>query len=612
MSFSQEETTIWQYSKSDDIEGLAISNLQQQEEFSCAAYFPAQAYVGNEIRTVRLGFNESAKGVKIKIWERLTKDPVYEEEIGDLNITSTTQWQEINLKTPFKITEEKPLYIGYSIKLEPGKKAIGIHKGITPRKNSFYFRQSSYEWNDLYAKGIAPACIQAYVSGTITQGKSIDVGGDIAVVSPLGEKAIINLNLINVGTSAANVIDLEYTINGKTKKLTSQNITALSLDQVIFPVEIQTPEELGYYKTTFKVTKVDGRNNGFTGKDHEATIAVLENPQKRLVVCEELTGTGCAYCPKGIEGFRIMHEKYPDSFLGIAVHEFNNGDEMAVSDGSYDEILTKMTSAPMCMVNRNDNLIGDPYSKIEEMYLEEVKKYPVMKIDMYVKPMEENSKMEITTDLTFINTLEYCNYKLAFVVIEDNVDKSKDGNQLAQYNVFSGNPGAMHGWGDREEMVPWAFDDVARGIYNYNGISNSVPETVKANQVYRYTYTLDMPYVLNIENIKIAALLINADSKHIEHAGIIKYEDFGQTPPAVGIEMTEETDNNISVITTENGFKLETQENNSDIYVYSTSGVLISRIKSKSNITDIPVKESGIYIIRIIQGNHTTDIKVLR
>lgn len=616
LSFSQSsdndsEKTIWQYSKDEEIDGLTISDLMQEEEFSCAIYVPAQAYVGNEIRTVRLGFNESAKNVKIRIWEKLTKDPVYEEEVGDVDVTSS-KWQEFTLKTPFEITEEKPLYIGYSLNIEPNKKPIGIHKDISPRSYSFFFRQRDYEWNDLSSQ-FAPVCIQAYVYGNLTQKRSVDVGGETSIVSKPGQNATVNLNLINCGTSAANVVDIEYTINGKTNKLTSQNATARSFDQVIFPLEVQVPEELGYYTLTVKVSKIDGRNNEFTGKDHEISVAVLENPAKRVVVCEELTGTGCAYCPKGIEGLRIMYEKYPDTFLGIAVHEFNGGDKMAVTDGSYDEINTKLVNAPTCMIDRNDNLIGDPYSKIEEMYLQEAGKYPNMKVDMYVNPTNDNKEMEITTDLTFINSNMDCNYKIAFVVIEDKVDKDKDGNKLVQYNAgFSGTPGAMHGWGDRDVYVEWSFDDVARGIYNYNGISNSVPEKVIANQTYRYTYKLDVPYVLNIENIRIAALIINADTKLIENAGIIKYSDFGQEPPVVGINSTKE-DESIKVRNTENGFELISQsENESDVYVYTVSGVMKYNLKSNSNNIEIPITDPGVYIIRVIQGNHTTDIKVVK
>lgn len=611
--FGQEEpAAVWRYASKEDITGLTISNLASSTEFSCAIYVPAQAFVGDEIRTIRIGLNESTKNLKLRIWEKLTEEPVYEEVIGDIEVTSSSKWKEFNLSKPFQITEEKPLYIGYSIQVEPGTKPIGVHTDITPRSNSFYFRQSTYDWEDLSSK-IAPVCIQANVYGDNSQKRSIVVSGDASSVTTPGLETSIDLVMINSGSAAANVIDLEYTLNGKTKTLESQTLTARSFDQKVYPIKIKVPEEVGYYKATFKVTKIDGRDNDFKGKEHEVTIAVVENPAKRVIVCEELTGTGCGYCPRGIEGLKMMYEKHPNEFLGIGIHLFSDTDPMYINDGSYHQILTHMTDAPKCIINRNTSLIGDPYFDIEDMFAKESNKYPNMNVKMYVTPIDNNQKIEITTDLTFINSIEESNYRIAFVVLEDQVDKDKNGKDIPQFNGFSGNAGAMNGWGDRPEMVKWSFDDVARGIYNYNGLYNSVPSRIQAMQTYRYTYTLDMPYTLHFENVRIAALIINAETKLIENAGVIKYADFGQTPPPVGIDETVEEKNPVVVRTTENGFELASmQEGKKEIYLYSTSGILQYHKTENSSVATLPVKDNGIYIIRIIQDNHTTDLKVVK
>lgn len=618
LSFAQQKAVAeeapvqWRYASSEAVAGLTISGLTEDEEFNCAMYVPAQAYIGDEIRSFRIGLNESVKDMKLKIWERLSEDPIYEQEIGNVEVTADTKWQEFTLTEPFKITDNKPLYIGYSITLAAGSKAIGIYDGITARSNSFYLRQGTFDWNDLSSQ-IAPVCVQANVYGDNIQKRSVVFGGETSVISAPGKDVTIDLMVINSGTSAANVIDIEYTVNGKTKTLESQNVNARSFDHKSFPITVKAPESLGYYNITFKVTKIDGRANDYEGEPYNVTLAVVENPTKRMVVCEELTGTGCAYCPRGIEGLKMMYEKYPDTFLGIGIHLFNGGDQMKVEDGSYNEILTKLDSAPKCIINRNDSKIGDPYMDIEEMYLSQASKTPNMKVDMYVKPLEDNSKMEVTTDLTFTNTIEASNYRLAFVVLEDGVDKDKDGKAIAQYNAFAGNPGAMHGWGDRGQWVEWVFDDVARGIYNYHGLYNSVPSFIQANQTYRYTYTINMPYVLNVENIRIAVLVINADTKLIENAGVIKFADFGQTPPVIGIADTEKNDTDIIVKNTENGFELVSSDNEeSTVYLYTVSGMLKYQTSEKSANIAVPATEKGVYIIRVIKGNHTTDLKVVK
>lgn len=618
-TFSQQRTATeetapiqWKYASGETVAGLSISGMTQADEFTCAIYAPAQAYVGDEIRSIRIGFAESAKDVKLKIWERLAEDPIYEQAIGDVQITSGNEWQEFELTEPFKITEEKPLYIGYSITLEPNAKTIGIFDGITPRSNSFYMRQGNGDWNDLSSQ-IAPICLQVNLYGDNVQKRSAVFGGEASLIAAPGAEVTADMVVINCGTSAANIIDVEYTVNGKTKTIESQNVNARSFDQKSFPITLEAPTEPGYYKASFKVTKIDGRSNDYIGSPYEITFAVVENPNKRMVVCEELTGTGCAYCPRGIEGLKMMYEKYPDTFLGIGIHLYTESDAMYVENGTYDEIRTKLSSAPMCIIDRNDSKIGDPYMDIEEMYLSEASKSPNMKVDMYVKPLEDNSKMEITTDLTFTNTIEASNYRLAFVLLEDNVDKDKNGDPISQFNAFAGNAGAMHGWGDRDQWVEWVFDDVARGIYNYHGLYNSVPKFIQAQQTYRYTYTLDMPYVLNVENIRIAALVINADTKLIENAGVIKFADFGQTPPVIGVENTENNESGIVVKNTEEGFELATADNvESDVYLYTVSGVLKYKTSEKAGNISIPAEDKGVYIIRVIQGKHTTDIKVVK
>lgn len=609
---AEDNEIVWKYASNEALTGLSITGMTAPTEFSCAIYAPAQAYVGDQINKIRIGLYDSVKNLKIRIWKRLTAEPVYEQTIGDVEVTPTTQWQDFELTEPFKVTDEEPLYIGYTAIIEAQSSAIGIHGEVSPRANSFFLRQESYDWQDLSTQ-ITPVCIQAYLSGDNAPKRCIDIAGENSIVAAPGQEVSLDLIFVNCGTSAANVVDIEYTVNGETNTLKSQNLTARSFDYKQFPITIKVPEELGYHKATFKVTKIDGRNNEYKGSDHEVTIAVVENPNKRVVVCEELTGNSCGYCPRGIEGLKLMYEKHPDTFLGIGIHLYSPSDPMYISNGTYSEISTKLDSAPKCMVNRNEELIGDPWTDIEDMYEKEAKKSPNMKVDMYVTPNEDNSQLEISTDLTFTNAIDYCNYRIAFVVLEDKVDRDQYGDPIFQFNAFAGTSGAMNGWGDRPESVAWSYDDVARGIYNYWGLYNSVPETVNANQIYRYTYTLDMPYVLNIENVRIAALIINAETKLIENAGIIKYADFGQTPPPVGIANTENDSQDVKVKTTEDGFELEMQgEDEAQVYLYTTSGILKYRANEKASVVKVPTDEKGIYIIRVVRGNHTTDIKVVK
>ena len=61
---------------------------------------------------------------------------------------------------------------------------------------------------------------------------------------------------------------------------------------------------------------------------------------------EEGTGTWCGWCPRGIVAFRYMAEKYPETFIGIAVHKSDN---LETNTYSY----LKFNGYPSCYVNRN-------------------------------------------------------------------------------------------------------------------------------------------------------------------------------------------------------------------------------------------------------------------
>ena len=58
---------------------------------------------------------------------------------------------------------------------------------------------------------------------------------------------------------------------------------------------------------------------------------------ERKVVVEELTGTACGWCPRGLVGMKMLRDLYGDRFIGVAVHQFNATDPMYTPD--YADIL---------------------------------------------------------------------------------------------------------------------------------------------------------------------------------------------------------------------------------------------------------------------------------
>ena len=91
------------------------------------------------------------------------------------------------------------------------------------------------------------------------------------------------------------------------------------------------------------------------------SVQAQDNGYTRKVVVEELTGTACGWCPRGLVGMKMLREQFGDRFIGIAIHQFNATDPMYTSE--YEEIDWSgdgSNGAPCCMLDRSGDII-DPF-----------------------------------------------------------------------------------------------------------------------------------------------------------------------------------------------------------------------------------------------------------
>lgn len=311
------------------------------------------------------------------------------------------------------------------------------------------------------------------------------------------------------------------------------------------------------------------------------------------VVAEEVTGTWCGYCVRGIGAMNYMKEKYPQGFIGIAVH--NNGspqvpDSMAIPGEEYlNDIFTHMGSAgyPHAGVNRNVMYWDDP-ANIPAMYAT-IKETGNNTIGLQLNATydEQTNQIASDVDVYFAANSDKAKYSLVYVVIENDVHRTHAETGILnnycgydQINYYAGGSmGEMYGFENLPEVINaddmW-FQDVARGIYpDYEGIKNAFGvESVMEGDHLAYSYSLDMPEtVLKKENAELVVLLLNEDGM-IVNADKCKID--GTTP------------NNVSSVA-------ERANASADPYYYTLSGVRVEK----------PAK--GIYIHQgrkiIITGN---------
>ena len=229
---------------------------------------------------------------------------------------------------------------------------------------------------------------------------------------------------------------------------------------------------------------------------------------ERKVVVEKGTATWCQYCTRSIVGFRTMYEKYPDNFIGIAMHD----DDMY--SPSYIYMLWRISGGlPKATMNRKHEI--DPNeTALENYYQYEINNARARILMDATWEDEAQTKVVIRTTTRFAQDMDG-EFRIAYAVTENNV------GPYLQSNYYSGVGYEMGGFENEASYVRMLHDHVARSISTLDGEPGSVPENPLGKTDYEYTYTLHLPdNIDNKENIELIVLLINQTTGEIENADV--------------------------------------------------------------------------------------------
>lgn len=285
-----------------------------------------------------------------------------------------------------------------------------------------------------------------------------------------------------------------------------------ALSTAIFELDALEP---GSYNYTVELQAINGEPLDEV-QSQSAKLIAKQLLLPRTQVVEEGTGTWCGWCIRGMVAMKEMAERYPDSFIGIAVHAgMGQGAEDEFETSSYSKFIDLLNGRfPMAAINRKT--LFDPSTKnMEEAFLAqdpwsdgEVKIVEARFTD------DTHQKLAITTRSRFADDhSKKAAYRLAFVIMEDNLP-------AVQTNYYAGGEyGPMGGYEEMGRYIQVELQDVAREIKNYSGLVNSIPTTIKAGEYYEYTYNYKLPATLaDLSNVSVVALLQNVEGTEIINA----------------------------------------------------------------------------------------------
>lgn len=328
----------------------------------------------------------------------------------------------------------------------------------------------------------------------------------------LGEEVSTEVNVLNAGEVPITSFDLNLFYQNQIIPMSFSGLNIQSLETFSFEVPgiVLAPGDQTYI---VKITNVNGVLDDILEDNILSGVAspIVPAPGK-MVVGEEITGTWCPYCPRGMVSMDLFEEKYDPYWCGIVIHY---EDPMALNE--YRENLYEWTEGfPSAVIDRTYGaLVSNMYPK----FFTRIQIPPVATI-------VNGATWDATTRLLHVSVTSnfvlpaYGNYKVACVLTEDEVTGS--GLGWSQRNAFAGGNVVMGGYETLSDPVPastMVYNHVARVIApSFTGLPNSFPNNVQVGDSHTTSLTFTLPAEWDETKINIIGMILDPTGK-IDNAG---------------------------------------------------------------------------------------------
>ena len=422
-------------------------------------------------------------------------------------------------------------YVGYTIKAD-----AAIHLLTAGNETHIGTNTCFVNWQNLEASN-GPLALQLLVDGPRIGNNSVAVGDFEEQILLAGSTAEINLNVVNEGLSTVSSIDCEVSLDGELlttgRYPVPQPVDELGMAFTV-PLSFEMPVDPKRRQCSISVTKVNGEpNENAIAQGSGSLIALSQWPQKRSVM-EELTGTWCPNCPRGLVGMRLLEETFGDRFIGIAIHGGSSSEPMRLADYDGSEYVrglsARMGGRPSCAIDRWAEC--DPYGGLGPYYI-----YGVADVVGWLLAQPAVADISVTAEYadvgqtqvdvdvatTFRFSAESSAFRLMLVLTADSLEG--DGNDWLQVNTLVGRTeydAACDEFVNGERYMRLKYNHVPVFVDGVeNGIEGSISAPLRADEAQHYTRRIDLSknnLVQRKECVSAVALLIDTQSGHVVNA----------------------------------------------------------------------------------------------
>jgi hypothetical protein len=419
----------------------------------------------------------------------------------------------------------------------------------------------------------------------------------------VGDQATLTGKVKNVGLDNITSFDVSYSIDGGSGVVYSVSGLNLALGASYnfthnVPLVFNTT---GTFTIDVTVENVNGGNDDNPANNMLSTyVSAVEQLMPKKVFAEEATGTWCGYCVRGVCFMDYMYETYPDTWIGVTVH---NGDPMVYApwDAAIPSIIPNFPGYPSGTIDRAGANYFDP-SEFEQGYLQRIEAISPASVDIVnytwdpvTRVVSFDVQSEFIADVN--NELRF-----AAVIVEDSLWGTS--SQWNQANYYSGGSlGPMCGFENLSNPIPATdmhYDHVGRVILDTPyGTVGSLPTPVVSGNTYSHNYTYTIPNNWNYDKLTFVGLLIDMSTGEILNANNVVNFATGINKHNPGQEVSvypNPTRGKVNI----SGAK------NATIAVYTITGNQVAVYKDfQSDAIDLSNLDNGIYFLNVIVDDQT-------
>jgi hypothetical protein len=327
----------------------------------------------------------------------------------------------------------------------------------------------------------------------------------------------LSMTIENNGSNAISSVEVNWN-DGTTDHISTINVAIAPGASAT--VDHPTPvnySSVGEQNITVTVTAVDGAADGDPSNNvQNVTFNTLSQAGTKAVLIEESTGTWCGWCPRGTVGLDYMTTTYPNTVVGIAVH---NDDPMEVVDYDAGLVATIGGGWPNSGLDRKLNGVDPGQSTLQNGYNTQITE--TVPLDLTANATIAGNNLTITAEANFYTSFSAANFRLGVIITEDAVTGTSSGYNQVNYYAGGGN-GAMGGYESLPDPVPAAqmtYNHVGRALLGgFDGQANSVPATITNGQVVQQNFNYTIPASSNQDNMYIVVVLIDGVDGSIVNA----------------------------------------------------------------------------------------------